>query len=39
MAEQDAQFLEILIGQIAKNREIDAVLSKAMGILGQAERG
>ena len=29
--------LEVLIGQVGKDREINAVLSKALGVLGHAE--
>ena len=37
MAEQDAEFLQVLIGQIGKDREINAVLGKALRVLGHAE--
>ena len=35
MPEQDADVLEILIGQMAENRDIDPVLGKALRVLGQ----
>jgi hypothetical protein len=34
-AEQDANVLEVLIGKVRKDREVDAVLSKCAGILGK----
>jgi hypothetical protein len=37
MTEQHADVFEILIGQITQYRDIDAVFSKALRILGQAE--
>jgi hypothetical protein len=35
--EQDADVLEILIGKMGKDRDVDAVLRKCVGVLGQAE--
>ena len=37
MPEQDADVLEILIGQMAEYRDIDSVLGKPLGILGHSE--
>ena len=37
MPEQDADVLEVLIGQMAEYRDIDLVLGKALGVLGHAE--
>ena len=37
MPEQDADVLEILIGQMAEIREINAVLSEALGVVAQPE--
>jgi hypothetical protein len=37
MPEQNADVLEILIGQMAECRDIDPVLGKALGVLGHAE--
>ena len=37
MPEQDADVLEVLIGQMAESRDINAVLSKALRVLGHAE--
>ena len=37
MAEQDADLLKVLVGQVAKDRDIDFVLGKALGVLGHAE--
>jgi ERCC4-related helicase len=38
MAERgDADLFQVLIGQVTENREIDIVLSEALGILGHAE--
>ena len=37
MPEQDANVLEVLIGQMAERCEIDAVFSKALRVLGHAE--
>src|SRR4029077_2310888 len=37
MPEQDADVLEVLIGKMRKDRDVDAVLSKSAGVLGQAE--
>jgi len=36
MSEENAKLLEILIGQMGKNRDVDAVLDEALRILGQA---
>ena len=38
MAEQDTQSLEVLFGQFRKNADVDPVLDKTIGVLGQAER-
>ena len=38
MPEQDAEILEILLGQIADNREIDRILGEALGVLSQIDR-
>ena len=38
MPERDAKLLEVLIGQMAKDREINVVLGKALRVLGHAER-
>ena len=37
MTKQDADVLEVLIGQMAERRDINAVLSKALRVLGHAE--
>ena len=37
MPEQNADVLEILIGQMAECRDIDPVLGEALGVLGHAE--
>ena len=37
IAKDDTKIFQILIGQVAKDREIDAVLGKALGVLGHAE--
>jgi hypothetical protein len=37
ITENDAQFLQVLIGQVGKNREINAVLGETQGVLGHAE--
>ena len=37
MAEQDANVLEVLIGQMGECRDINPVLSKTLGVLGHAE--
>jgi len=37
MPEWDADVFEILIGQMAKYRDIDPVLGKGLGVLGHAE--
>ncbi|MGF6754209.1 hypothetical protein P3T16_001603 [Paraburkholderia sp. GAS42] len=37
MPKQDAKILEILVREIAKDRAIDTILGKELGILGQAE--
>ena len=37
MPEQDADVLEVLIGQMAEYRDIDSVLGKALRILRHAE--
>jgi len=38
MSKRDADVLEVLIGQMVKNGDINVVLGKALGVLGQAER-
>jgi hypothetical protein len=37
MPKQDADILEILIGQMAECRDIDPVLGKALSVLGHAK--
>ena len=37
MAEQDADLLKVLIGQVAEDRDINSVLGKTLGVLGHAE--
>jgi predicted site-specific integrase-resolvase len=37
MPEQDADVLEVLIGKMRKDRDVDAVVRKCAGVLGQAE--
>src|SRR6516164_869794 len=37
ITENDAQLLQVLISQIGKDLKIDAVLSKALRVLGHAE--
>ncbi len=37
IAEQDADLLKVLVGQVAKDRDIDSVLGKTLGVLGHAE--
>jgi hypothetical protein len=37
MPEQDADVLEVLIGKMGKDRDVDAVLRKCPGVLRQAE--
>jgi hypothetical protein len=37
MPKQDADFLEVLIGQVGECRKANPVFDKALGILGQAE--
>jgi hypothetical protein len=37
ISEQDADVLEILIGQMAENGEINAILGKALSVFGHAE--
>jgi hypothetical protein len=37
MPEQDADVLEILIGQMVEIREINAVLGEALGVVPQPE--
>ena len=37
MPKQDADFLEVLIGQMGECRKANSVFDKALGILGQAE--
>jgi hypothetical protein len=37
IAENDTHFLQILISQIGKHGEIDAILGKALGVLGHAK--
>jgi hypothetical protein len=36
--ERDAEVLEVLIGQVGENGNIDPILNKAVGVLGHAER-
>ena len=38
MPERNAEFLEILIGQMTQDRDIDIVLGKAFSVRGHAER-
>src|SRR5262249_3213339 len=38
MAERNAEVLEVLLGQIADDREVDGVISEALGVLAQADR-
>jgi hypothetical protein len=38
ITEDDAEVFQVLIGHVAKNREINTVFGKALGILGHAER-
>ena len=37
MPEKDADLLEVLISQIAKDRDINAIFGKALRVLGHAE--
>jgi hypothetical protein len=37
MAEQDADLLKVLVGQVPKDRDIDSVLGKTLRVLGHAE--
>ena len=37
ITENDAHFLQVLISQVGKNREINAVFSKTLSVLGHAE--
>ena len=37
MSERDAELLEVLIGQMTEDRNIDVVLGKALRVLGHAE--
>jgi len=37
MSEKNAKFLEILISQIRKYRDVDAILGEALRILGQTD--
>ena len=37
VAECDAEVFKMLIGQVGENREINAVFSKALRVLGHAE--
>ena len=39
IAEHDAKFLEVLVRQVSKDGEINAVLRKSVSVLGHAERG
>ena len=34
MAEQDADLLKVLVGQVSKDRDIDSILGKALGVAG-----
>jgi len=37
VAEENAEFLEILFGEVRERRQIDAVLGETRGVLAQAE--
>ena len=37
VAEDDAEFLQVLVGKLGKHRDIDAILGEAPGIIGHAE--
>src|SRR5271169_6106917 len=37
IAEDDAEFLQVLVGEFGKHREIDAIFSEALGVIGHAE--
>ena len=37
MAKQDAEFFQVLIGQIGKNGQVNRVIGKTLRILGHAE--
>ena len=37
MSKRDAKLFEVLIGQVAKDRDIDIALGKALRVLGHAE--
>jgi hypothetical protein len=39
MPERDAKLFEVLIGQVAKDGDVDVVFSKTLRVLGHAERG
>jgi hypothetical protein len=38
ITKDDAEVFQVLIGQVAKNRKINAVFSKTSRVLGHAER-
>ena len=38
MPKRHAHILEILLGQIADDREVDGILAELLGVLAQAER-
>ena len=37
MPERDTQVLEMLVGQVGENGDVNVVLGKALGVLGHAE--
>ena len=37
MLERDTQVLEMLVGQVGENGDVNVVLGKALGVLGHAE--
>ena len=37
MPERDAKLFEVLIGQVAKDGDVDVVFSKTLRVLGHAE--
>ena len=38
MPKQNAEVLEVLLSQIADDREVDGVVGEALGVLSQADR-
>ena len=38
MPQQDAEVLEVLLGKIADDREVNGVLGEALGVLSQTDR-